>query len=159
MRRLIFACILCIAFSQTIICQTSEKKEKTVVSQNFLPYRGHRKPVEITDFYMISVSAGESGKMIFIDAVFTQEIDPRSVKPSGVLINSKAISSSSRIAFNKDGNKFRIILTEDVTIPFSFEVIDIHSYNGAVIYDGGIPALRENETYIYNKEAGLWQRS
>ncbi len=130
----------------------------TAERQNFTNYRGQRKPVESSAFYMETFSSKEDGDVLIIDITFNQEVDPRSVKVENIEINGVQVSDAVRFSFNREGRRMRISMEGGVTYPFSFTIRGIKSYNGRQLDGEGIDGVNRSESYSYSEEGNSWQK-
>ncbi len=126
----------------------------------FFSYRGQRKPVESSEFYILALSTMcRDGKTVLLNITFSQGIDPRSISFENIKISDKTISPSSKISFNREGNKIRIsFFDENLEFPFSLVLTGIQSYNGKNIEEFIFEDINSNDSYKFDKEALEWQK-
>ena len=128
-------------------------------SQPYIYYRGQRMPAESDDFFPVELHTEGSGqKEISIDIVFSQPIDPRSVKKEKIFINKKALPASSSMQFNKEGTLVRIVIKGQLSYPFSFSMESVRSYNGTTMEMLFFGELGGQEDLQYDKESGQWKK-
>ena len=98
-----------------------------------LKYRGTRTYNENLPLKIIQTKcAHKENEMVYLEIIFNQSINPRSVKPYNILINNKPLSPGVRFAFSKKGDRIKIILPMKVN-SFKLKVLEVKSFGGAVI--------------------------
>ncbi len=128
------------------------------MKQDFTNYRGQRKPVESDDLYMETFSSEYDGGTLTIDISFNQGIDPRSIKSENIEINGKALKEPVKLSFNKEGTVVRLVIGDRVSIPYSFSISGIRSYNGKELDEGGLEDVGKKDSFCYEAEGSCWQR-
>ncbi len=137
---------------------SSETGSFGVMKQDFTNYRGQRKPVESDDLYMETFSSEYDGGTLTIDISFNQGIDPRSIKSENIEINGKALTEPVKLSFNKEGTVVRLVIGDKVSIPYSFSISGIRSYNGKSLDEGGLEDVGKKDSFGYEVDKGCWQR-
>ena len=128
-----------------------------VHKKDFTSYRGQRKPVESDDLYMESFMSEYDGGTLTIEIGFNQGIDPRSIKGENIAINGKAVKQPVKLSFNKEGTVVRLVIGGHVSIPYSFSISGIRSYNGKEMEEDGIDGVEKKDSFSYQDGDG-WQR-
>lgn len=65
---------------------------------------------ERKDFYLLEVRSIKSGGGMYLDFVFSDEIDPRRISASQFLIDGNNLSRDTEFKFNKSGSIARVYL-------------------------------------------------
>ena len=128
-----------------------------VTKQDFWSYRGQRKPVQSDDLYMEAFSSLYDGDILTIDISFNQGIDPRSIKNENIVINGKAVEGPVKLTFNKEGTVVRMVIGGTVSIPYSFSISGIRSYNGKEMDRDGLEEVGRKDSFSYQEGDG-WLR-
>jgi hypothetical protein len=124
--------------------------------QDFTSYRGQRKPLESDDLYMETFMSEYDGETLTIDISFNQGIDPRSIKDENIAINGKAVTGPVKLSFNKEGTVVRLVIGGTVSIPYSFSIRGIRSYNGKEMEEDGLEDVGRKDSFSYQEDG--WQR-
>ena len=138
----------------------SKKQNNTNIEANeFLTYRGQRKPVESDDFYILEFRTGGYAKDILtITLIFNQAVNPKSVTAQNIYVQSSRKYEVSGISFNKEGTRAQITVKDSMDFPISFQISEVQSYNGKPISLMILENILADETYIYDKENNQWKK-
>lgn len=132
---------------------------QTGSANEFLNYRGQRKPIESEDFCMQELITGDyEDETLFITLIFNQVLNPKSITAATVCIQNDRPYKVTAISFNKEGSKVQITIKDRIVFPVSFCIANVQSYNGKVIDSVTIEHIEANETLTYSKETGQWKK-
>lgn len=167
----IFLFFICISINAQSTKQTvsKSKSQKTYHEQNhdatphgandFLNYRGQRKPVESEDFYMQELITGDYiEETLIITLIFNQVLNPKSITTESVYIKNSKPYKTTAISFNKEGTKAQITVKDQIIFPVTFYITNVQSYNGKMLESVTVENLNNNESLKYNKETDQWKK-
>ncbi len=131
-------------------------------TQPYINYRGQRVPADSEDFYPLELSTepyGQNQAFLSIDIIFSQPVDPRSIKREKIIVNKHELSPASSFHFNKEANLLRLLIREQLPTFFSFSLEDVQSYSGRVMEKFLIEKLGREDKLLYDREDGTWKKS
>ncbi|MCR5764084.1 MAG: hypothetical protein K6G00_11955 [Treponema sp.] len=139
--------------------QNSNSTSVPNCANEFLNFRGQRKPVESEDFYMQELTTGDYNlETLVITLTFNQIINPKSIRLENITVKNIIQYNVINISFNKEGTKVRLTVNDPIDFPISFYISNVQSYNGKTVPSILVDNINDNETFKYNKEEELWQK-
>ncbi len=100
---------------------------------NIIKYRGNRTYSENLPLKIIQTKCTKKeGKLVFIEIIFNQSINPRSIKPDSILINNTPLPPFVRFLFNKKGTSVKMLVPLTIN-SFKMRICNIRSFNNTFI--------------------------
>ena len=82
-------------------------------------------------FSIVVIRTSKYGAGMYVDFVFTEELDPRHILPSQFEIDGKSLPDGTRFKFNKIGNVARVFV--ESTYIKKLKVEGVRSFYGALL--------------------------
>lgn len=101
--------------------------------ENIIKYRGSRTYSENLPLKIIQTKCTrKDGNMVFVEIMFNQCINPRSIKPESILINNAPLPPFIRFLFNRKGTTVKMIIPLTLS-SFKMKVCNICSFDNTII--------------------------
>ena len=100
---------------------------------NIIKYRGSRTYSENIPLKIVHTKCSrKEGELVCLEILFNQSINPRSVKPTSILINNNPVLPPVRLMFSKKGDSIKMLIPMNSTT-FKMKVSKIRSFDNTWI--------------------------